>query len=236
MRIDHHHSLLKSTTTLRAFYIPRWILKSGFADKYPRTLPHIGSAGLSRPYSWKLVCPITQQIPSLEICSDTFVAVLSIWWWCLLCRGVVVLGYFYHPEKNADSFLLTSCKVKVGLCGIDQVVQQSDGFFKEINILKVQVNDFLEKQLLKARCKYLYFSPFPTSINANPRPESGVSVGLDWCTMVALCTSLRLPPRFPALHLLSLDEHHPWQLVPSQSQPSPSATSPWPSTPPSPTS
>ena len=106
---------------------------------------------------------------------------------------------------------------------------------KEINILKVQVNGFLEKQLLKARCKYLYFSPFPAS-NPNPRPESEVSVGLDWCTMmVALCTSLRLPPRFPALHLISLDEHHPWQLVPSQSQPSPSATSPS-STPPLPTS
>ena len=44
--------------------------------------------------------------------------------------GVVFLGYFYHPEKNADSLLFTSCKVKVGLCGIDQIVQKSDGFFE----------------------------------------------------------------------------------------------------------
>ena len=137
MRIDHHHSLLKSTTTLRAFYIPRWILKSGFADKYPRTLPHIGSVGLSRPYSWKLVCPITQQIPSLEICSDTFVAVLFTWSDDdAYYAGVVVLGYFYHPEKNADSSLLTSCKVKEGLCGIDQVVQKWDGFFERDKYFK----------------------------------------------------------------------------------------------------
>ena len=127
-------------------------------------------------------------------------------------------------------YSLPPAKWKWGFAESIKLFKSQMDSLKVIDNLKVQVNGFLEKQLLKACCKYLYFSPFPTS-NPNPRPESGVSVGIDWCTMVALCTSLRLPPRFPALHLLSLDGHHPWQLVPS-----PSATSPWPSTPPSPTS
>ena len=58
-------------------FTPTLYSKSGFAcTTNIQDLPHIGS-GLSRPQWWKLVCSITHPIASLEICSDTFYAILT---------------------------------------------------------------------------------------------------------------------------------------------------------------